>query len=1013
MRRAPNPKMNFRSTIGGFYARLSGRSSNRSHLPFFSESWYRAAYLRDQPDADPISHYIAFSKTGMFDPHPLFDSSYYIEQYPECLSSSKSVVEYFAEIGLQASHNPNPFFDAEFYNKNNPDVAATTPNYFDHYINHGWRERRSTHPLFDHAWYIESNPDVARDGVDGLEHYLRSGIVEGRDPHILLDIDFLRRHVEAPAISNKELVLRYLDSSEFWQIDPCESFEAKVYSRESGIDIKNTHPLLHYMIHGAYKTNPNSIFDTSFYINQYADIASVGANPLVHYLKAGAREGRNPSRTFDTKWYQDHNPDVIESGLNPLSHFLRFGRAEGRIGSPTPTAENSATSGFDPRMLSTVKGRAFLRSGATLSFPNHKSPVVSIILVLYNKYYLTSECLQSIYLNVDYDACPYEIIIYDNGSFDETATLKTRIKNVKWIEDSKNSGFIEGVNNAFEHAGSELLLLLNNDTYVLNGSLERAVALIDADRTIGVVGAKLIFPTGLLQEAGSIIWNDGSCFGYCRDSSPEISEANFQRDVDYVSGAFFLTRTDLFRRFGMLDPIYKPAYYEETDYCTKLRSQQFRIVYDPFVEIIHAEFGSADKKSDSILRQQKNQVLFVKRHKSIAEKFEPSLRNVVKARYATSGRPKVLVVDDKIPHDYLGSGFPRSRTLIGELSKSDFDLTFVPTNDVAQEWSAVRQTLDVRIEVIFGLNGDAIVDHLKERKGYYDAIVVSRPHNMVRIRRAIEQGVIDRRSTYIIYDAEALFTHRDVLQSKVEGIHIDQRTVDSLVEAEINISKDADLILSVSDAELGFFRKYGKDTMLLGHALVPEPTSRPFSERKDLLFVGSLADSNTPNTDSVLWFLREVFPVIRRRVPDCRLHLVGDVKSKAVRELATSGVVLHGRVDDIEPIYDACKIFIAPTRFAAGIPHKVHEAAAHGLPCVTTILLANQLGWKDEVELLCSDDPSAFADRCLTLYRSESVWRTVRENALRAVARDCSPESFASTVGILSGQIRKAYHDKE
>ncbi|WP_162561104.1 glycosyltransferase [Methylobacterium terrae] len=963
-------------------------------------------YLREEPDTDPVSHYIALSKTGMFDPHPLFDSSYYIDKYPECLSSSKSVIEYFAEVGLNLDHNPNPFFDAEYYKRQYPDVAATKSNYFNHYISHGWKERRSTHPLFDHVWYVENNPDVERADIDGLEHYIRSGILEGRSPHILIDFDFLRLQADPPIEDKKDLILRYLSDRSFWSMDPCASFEAATYGRNAGINLDETHPLIHYIVSGAYDADPNRVFDTKYYISQYPDVVAAKANPLAHYLKSGALEGRNPSRTFDTRWYEEHNPDVAESGLNPLSHFVRFGLAEGRIGSPAPgTEERAARSSFDPRLLSTVKGRAFLRSGATISFPDHKTPVVSIVLVLYNKYYLTSECLQSIYLNIDYDACPYEIIIYDNGSFDETKILKSRIKNVKWIEDKNNSGFIEGVNNAFEYASADLLLLLNNDTYVLNGSLERAVALIDADPTIGVVGAKLIFPTGLLQEAGSIVWKDGSCLGYCRDASPEISEANFQRDVDYVSGAFFLTRSDLFRRFGMLDPIYKPAYYEETDYCAKLRSADYRIVYDPFVEIIHAEFGSADKKSDSILQQQKNQLVFVERNPGVADKFAPALRNVLMARYATPGRPKVLIVDDKIPHEYLGSGFPRSRTLIGELAKSDFDLTFVPTNDLAQDWFAVRNTLDVRIEVIFGLNGDAVVNHIRERQGYYDAIVVSRPHNMVRIRHAIEQGLVDRQSTLIIYDAEALFTNRDVLQSKIEGIRIDQSTVESLVEAEINISKDADLILSVSDAELGYFRKYGKSTMLLGHALVPAPTPRAFAERQGILFVGSLADSNTPNTDSILWFLREIFPEIRRELPDCQLHLVGDVKSTAVRDMAGPEVVLHGRVDDIAPIYDACRIFVAPTRFAAGIPHKVHEAAAHGLPCVTTALLADQLGWTDQVELLCSDDPISFAEKCVTLYHSERVWRTIRDNTLRAVARDCSPDTFASTVQTLSQHI--------
>ena len=93
-------------------------------------------------------------------------------------------------------------------------------------------------------------------------------------------------------------------------------------------------------------------------------------------------------------------------------------------------------------------------------------------------------------------------------------------------------------------------------------------------------------------------------------------------------------------------------------------------------------------------------------------------------------------------------------------------------------------------------------------------------------------------------------------------------------------------------------------------------------------------------------------------------------------------------------MYNISRVFIAPTRFAAGIPHKIHEAAANGLPSVTTSLLAQQLGWKDSKELLVGDTPEAYAAQCIKLYQDEKLWQDVRDAGLAAIVEDCSQETF-------------------
>ena len=92
------------------------------------------------------------------------------------------------------------------------------------------------------------------------------------------------------------------------------------------------------------------------------------------------------------------------------------------------------------------------------------------------------------------------------------------------------------------------------------------------------------------------------------------------------------------------------------------------------------------------------------------------------------------------------------------------------------------------------------------------------------------------------------------------------------------------------------------------------------------------------------------------------------------------------------------KYFIAPSRFAAGIPLKIVDAAAHGIPIVSTSLLGQQLGWTNGEELLLADNAEDFAECCIKLYNDPELWQKLRDNALNRVMKDCSQESFDQTL---------------
>ncbi|HEY3119342.1 MAG TPA: glycosyltransferase family 2 protein, partial [Vicinamibacteria bacterium] len=181
---------------------------------------------------------------------------------------------------------------------------------------------------------------------------------------------------------------------------------------------------------------------------------------------------------------------------------------------------------------------SFLASGARLRWEAVEEPLVSVVLVLFNRAELTLRCLRSI---AEERRIPLEIILVDNASTDQTEALLERLDGVRVIRNAENRGFVLAVNQAARRARGRYLLLLNNDTELLPDALTAAVAVLQGSEDVGAVGGKVLSVDGRLQEAGSIVWNDGSCLGYGRGDDPFAAEYMFRRDVDFCSGAFLLT----------------------------------------------------------------------------------------------------------------------------------------------------------------------------------------------------------------------------------------------------------------------------------------------------------------------------------------------------------------------------------------------------------------------------------------------------------------------------------------
>ena len=670
-------------------------------------------------------------------------------------------------------------------------------------------------------------------------------------------------------------------------------------------------------------------------------------------------------------------------------------------GVETPERESTADLKTDLTALYRVTLESFLNSAATLSLPHAERPQISIVLVLFNRAELTLACLRSIAENHTEDI---EVVIVDNASSDETSRLLDRVRGARVLRNNENLHFLLGTNQAARECSGEYILLLNNDSQLLPGALRNAVAAMRTSPDIGAVGGKIILLDGTLQEAGSIVWRDGSCTGYGRGDNPFAPMYNFRRDVDYCSGAFLLTPRKIWHQLGGFDEVFKPAYYEETDYCMRLRQQGLRVVYEPGAAIVHYEFASAESTATAINLQAEHQALFETRHHDVLGKRDrPGTDGLLSARSLGRNR-RILFLDDRVPHHWLGSGFPRARALLRALLNQDCFVTLYPLAGFDESWDVVYTDLPREIEVMTGWGRQMLESFLRTRKNYYSTIIVSRPHNMELVAPVIVNYPEWFEQVEVIYDAEALFASRTVALRELSGNPMTDDEAREAFAEEVCLSSMADQVVAVSEHERRAFLSHGiQHVDVLGHSIEPSLSPQEFENRRGLLFVGAVHEESSPNGDSLIWFLEEVFPKIRAALGDIPVTIAGVNQSERVRELAKPPVRITGPVPSLTEFYSGNRLFIAPTRYAAGIPHKIHEAAAHGLPVVATPLLARQLDWTDH-ELAIAEGAGAFAQQCIAVYTDFGRWTRLRNAALERVAVECSPEAFERKVGeILRG----------
>jgi GT2 family glycosyltransferase len=651
--------------------------------------------------------------------------------------------------------------------------------------------------------------------------------------------------------------------------------------------------------------------------------------------------------------------------------------------------------------------RFFLDTNQSWAFPSSHRPAVSVIIPVFNRASLTLQCLEALSSEA---AVGLEVIIIDNASSDETADLFARLKDIQYVRNQENVHFLEASNQGAALAKGASLLFLNSDTRVLPGTILSALETLTSSPTNGAVGARLILPDGSLQEAGSMIWGDGTCFGYGRGDNPDRAPYQFRRPVDYCSAAFLLTPRALFESFGGFDRDFRPAYYEEVDYCLRLWERGYRVIYDPRAVVWHFEFASSKRSEDALRLQRERRTLIVRKHSDlISQKLAPAPAHVLLNRSPKHlERRRVLWIDERIPHSRYGAGYPRAREIVTCLDESECDVTLYPAvfEEQGESWKKIYGALPRSVEVaaLAGYGPSGLRRFLRDRKGYYDLYFVSRPDTMRSIRALLETEPSLIPLSSVIYDAEALFSNRERLETALAGKAMTDLEYERRVARELSLARGVRRIMTVSAQEAAICREHGFDDIsIVGHAVAVNRPVKTFRERSGILFVAAIHGDGGPNYDAAQWFCKEILPLLRARGIHDVFYIVGYHRANGLHQHKHLGVEIVGEVDELRQWYERCKIFVAPTRFSAGIPLKVIEALANGLPVVATTLLVNQLGWSPHEPVLCADAAADFARLVTDLANDERLWTRLSHASVDRVATEFSRTKMRQELGKIIG----------
>jgi GT2 family glycosyltransferase/glycosyltransferase involved in cell wall biosynthesis len=622
-----------------------------------------------------------------------------------------------------------------------------------------------------------------------------------------------------------------------------------------------------------------------------------------------------------------------------------------------------------------------------LTVLEYENPKVSIVIPAHNKFWVTYNCIAALILAPNEISA--EIILVDDGSSDQTAEIERYVKGVTIVRHETAQGFVRASNRGAEFARGEFIVMLNNDTEPAAGWLDELAYVFERFDDVGLVGAKLVYPDGKLQEAGGLIFQNLDVWNYGRGGNPHDPRFNYIRKVDYCSGACLMLRREIWNQLKGFDEFYAPAYYEDTDLAFRVRALGLKTYYTPFAEIVHFEGVSNGASTSS----------GVKRFQAINEpkfrsRWAPTIRRqpngqspeVAKDRGAML---RALVIDAETPQPDRDAGGFAAIQEMRLLQTLGVKLSFLPEN-LAYFGNYTEALQRMGVECLYAPYQTSIEGLIEAHGAEFDFFYITRYSVAIRYIDAIRAAAPQAKIVFCNADLHFLREVRAAMASRDPAM---MAKAAETRELELGVVRRADVTLSYTETEAAVIVSHNLDAgrvMKCPWVIEPAPRTPPFQGRSGLAFLGNYR--HPPNEEAVVYFLKEVMPGLRERLPGVKLHVYGAHMPDRLRAMATEDVVIEGFVESVSEVYDKRRVFVAPLLSGAGIKGKVIGALAAGTPSVVSPLAAEGVGISAGVEAVVAETPADWVRAIAALYGDERRWSEMSERARAFVATNFSFE---------------------
>ena len=599
------------------------------------------------------------------------------------------------------------------------------------------------------------------------------------------------------------------------------------------------------------------------------------------------------------------------------------------------------------------------------SLPKTNEPLVSIIVPAYNNFSYTYACLKSIAGNT---TLPYEVIVADDCSTDKTKNISQIVKNVVHIRSDKNIHFLLNCNNAAHHAKGKYLFFLNNDTQIQPDCLESLVSLVEKDDSIGIVGSKLLYPNGILQDAGGLVLDDGTAMNIGKFDDSSKPEYNYVRDVDYITGAALLIRKNIWESIGGFDERYIPAYYEDTDLAFAVRELGYRTVMQPKSVVVHFEGITHGTDINGGVKQYQT-INARKFHEKWKHVFGKTYRNNIQdiswvLRYGNSEKV-ALFFDHTVPLFDKSAGARNIFAYVKIFCELGYRVIFI-----ADDFYAVQPYTDIFLQMGVPIlyapwhNQYNLSNWLHDYGKYIDFVYFHRPVVSYKYCDIIRETT----NAKISYHVADIHHIRLLAQYEIEKDESLLTQANEIEAIERYLCTSSDILLTVSEKEKPILREIapGKPVFVAPIFYYETfPVSKSFSNRRNIMFVGNFR--HTPNINGILWFVNNVMPLL----PNINLIIAGSKPPDSIKNLASDNITVTGYISDetLEEMYLSSRICIVPLQYGAGVKGKTVEAIYYQIPVVSTSNGVEGLPIDDLIPAL--DMPEDFANEIIKFLVSD------------------------------------------